>query len=135
MHLLNSESLSFVALCREISSDAVRKRASRDHDSPALAVLKRWIRELRKEYSPLPPGTTAIVFRLLFPEEDKRRVYHMKETLLTRRLSDLFGLKDGRLQSWNNSSASGCLGREVHDYVARTWSVRIYAFLLSRKSF
>lgn len=124
MLLLNA--LSFVAMCREISGAAVHKKAPDGSDSPALAVLKRWIRELRKEYSPLPPGTSAIIFRLLFPEEDKRRVYNMRETLLARRLSDLLCLTDGRLQSWNNSSSSGCLGQEVYDAIERTWTVRIY---------
>lgn len=83
----------------------------------ALAILVRWITKLQQSFSPLPPGTAAIVFRLLFPDEDPGRKYDMQETRLAQELVKIFGIsKNGRgesLQKWKGETTLGCLGDEV----------------------
>lgn len=80
-------------------------------------ILDRWIAELRRRYSPLPQGITAVIFLLLFPEEDSRRKYDMQETRLAQELTKCFGISmQGRgenLRCWNGETTTGCLGGEV----------------------
>ncbi|KAJ7695203.1 hypothetical protein B0H17DRAFT_1056785 [Mycena rosella] len=107
----------FVSLLREISHHRPRKAGVRRDKSsasyPALGVLKQWITRLRTQFAPLPEGTTAIVFRLLFPEEDARRKYDMQETRLASALADCFGISADALHQWGSDGSSGCLGEEV----------------------
>lgn len=69
--------------------------------------------QLRKVYSPLPLGTTAIIFKLLFPEEDHARKYDMQETRLSQHLAECFSVNSQNFQSWCSENSSGCLGAEV----------------------
>ena len=74
---------------------------------------------MRKNYSPLPRGTTASVLRLLFPEDDTQRKFGLQETLLAQYLgqcldsSTVFTGGAKQLKLWGQESASGCLGEEL----------------------
>ncbi|KAF8892101.1 hypothetical protein BD779DRAFT_1510846 [Infundibulicybe gibba] len=106
----------FCSLLREISQIPKRATSSNQNRSssfPALEVFRRWISELHNRFSPVPPGTTAIVFRLLFPEEDARRKYHMQETTLAKALGQSLGLDPAHLDKWAADGSSGCLGEEL----------------------
>ncbi|KAJ6591764.1 hypothetical protein DFH09DRAFT_1137908 [Mycena vulgaris] len=106
----------FVSLLREISHHIPRKagiRRDKHSEYPALVVLSKWIVRLRSEFAPLPEGTTAVVFRLLFPEEDTRRKYEMRETKLASALADCFGISATPLRNWGADGSTGCLGDEV----------------------
>ncbi|EIN06045.1 DNA ligase/mRNA capping enzyme, partial [Punctularia strigosozonata HHB-11173 SS5] len=99
----------------------------------------RWVADLNRRFHPLPKGTTAAVFKLLFPEDDARRKYDLQETRLARHLVTILGVSDqpggrgARLRAWNASNASGCLGEEVKrvldpaspDIDGRIWAVSI----------
>ncbi|KAJ7918946.1 DNA ligase N terminus-domain-containing protein [Mycena leptocephala] len=96
----------FVSLLREISRHSRSRKTGIRRDThnasyPALRVC------------PLPANTTAIVFRLIFPEEDTRRKYDMQETRLASALSDCFGISATPLRQWSADGSSGCLGQEV----------------------
>ena len=107
---------SFVSLCRAISEiEPVRagdkKRESLvDGKSIPLARkrLRKWLEEIRRQYSPLPPGTFAAIMRLLFPEQDVDRKYSMQEKRLGDQLAQALGIStekghSGRvLKSWND---------------------------------
>ncbi|KAJ7126560.1 hypothetical protein C8R43DRAFT_1134885 [Mycena crocata] len=107
----------FVSLLREISLHSRPRKAGVKRDKhiayPALAIFGKWIARLRSEFAPLPEGTTATVFRLLFPEEDARRKYDMKETRLASTLADCFGVSAEPLRKWGTDGSSGCLGDQV----------------------
>ncbi|KAF8216343.1 hypothetical protein K438DRAFT_1703159 [Mycena galopus ATCC 62051] len=104
----------FVSLLREISVHSRSKKAGTKRDKyPALVTLSNWIKTLRTKFAPLPSNTTAIVFRLLFPEEDTRRKYDMQETRLASALADCFGTSATPLCQWAADGSSGCLGEEV----------------------
>ncbi|KAJ7777837.1 hypothetical protein DFH07DRAFT_796301, partial [Mycena maculata] len=110
----------FVSLLREISLHSCPRKTGTRRDKhnasyPALDILKKWTARLRSQFSPLAPGTTAIVFRLLFPGEDARRKYDMQETRLAVALADCFGIpaKTKQLRQWGMDGSSGCLGEEV----------------------
>ncbi|KAI9464174.1 DNA ligase/mRNA capping enzyme [Boletus coccyginus] len=119
----------FVSLLREIASIPARTTLSRTHKSSVSSnhsprsVVNRWIAALRKNYSPLPRGTTASVLRLLFPEDDTQRKFGLQETLLAQYLgqcldsSTVFTGSAKRLKVWSQESASGCLGQELLRYV------------------
>jgi DNA ligase 4 len=109
---------SFVSLLYEISKASQCTAWNPSNGShPILRMFIRWVAELRRKYSPLPRGTTAAVFLLLFPEEDSRRKYDMQETRLSRELAKCFGVSmKGRgesLRLWNGETTVGCLGGEV----------------------
>jgi len=127
---LLEEGSSFVSLLREIASIPARTTLSRKHKSSVSSshsprtVVNKWIAALRKNYSPLPRGTTASVLRLLFPEDDTQRKFGLQETLLAQYLgqcldsSTVFTSGSAkRLKVWNQESASGCLGQELLRYV------------------
>ncbi|KIJ62038.1 hypothetical protein HYDPIDRAFT_42295 [Hydnomerulius pinastri MD-312] len=119
----------FVSLLREITRIPARTTSSRlnksargtSTHSPRI-VLSRWIETLRGKYSPLPRGTTASVFRLLFPEDDTQRKYDLQETRLAQSLaqcldsSTVFARDAARLKDWCKERASGCLGEELLKY-------------------
>ncbi|KAJ6621297.1 hypothetical protein B0H10DRAFT_2017849 [Mycena sp. CBHHK59/15] len=119
----------FTSLLREITQHSSPRKAGtrirRDKHPPsypALNILKKWIARLRDQFSLLPEGTTAIVFRLLFPEEDIRRKYDMQETRLASALADCFGISGNHLRRWRAHDSSGCLGEEVLRILNRTTS-------------
>jgi DNA ligase-4 len=85
--------------------------------------MKNWTNTLRTKFAPLPENTTAIVFRLLFPEEDTRRKYDMQETRLASALADCFGTSATPLRQWAADGSSGCLGEEVLKVLNKTSSV------------
>lgn len=95
-----------------------------------LAKFRKWIAELRRLYVPLPPDTTAIVFRLLFPDEDVRRKYGMKETRLARHLAEIYAVSTSangrgeRLLKWKGEDTPGCLGLEVRNILEANITVR-----------
>ncbi|TCD68425.1 hypothetical protein EIP91_010826 [Steccherinum ochraceum] len=113
----------FASLLREISFIPRKKKKTRATRSsgnpPAVETFRRWVDELRRLYPDLAPGTTATVFKLLFPEDDIARKYGMQEKILARYLADILLVStasDGRgrgLANWNASDAVGCLGCEV----------------------
>ena len=89
----------------------------------ALDILNRWLDALRKHYSSLPPGTTAIFFRLLFPEEDTKRKYEIQEKRLAGYLSGILGVSRKKLESWDSEGATGCLGNELQRLLAPKFAV------------
>ncbi|GBE86340.1 predicted protein [Sparassis crispa] len=124
----------FVSLVEAIGAIKPRKTSSTaphssDTTSPAFRTFQNWVAELRRRYAPLPYGTTAVVFRLLFPEEDVRRKYGMQETRLGLHLSNVLALSNithgrgRRLMHWNSQGALGCLGVEVRDIMSESSAV------------
>ncbi|KAH8093745.1 hypothetical protein BXZ70DRAFT_949037 [Cristinia sonorae] len=112
----------FASLLREISTIPRKKKTNptrRGAPAPSHQTFQNWVNELRRVYPSLAPGTTATIFRLLFPEEDVVRKYGMQETTLARYLADILRVStssDGRgqnLVNWNAATATGCLGSEV----------------------
>ncbi|KAK0570058.1 hypothetical protein OC861_000365 [Tilletia horrida] len=93
-----------------------------------LETCAQWIKRLPAGAGPGPqacaPGTTEIFFRLLFPEEDARRKYGVKETTMIHHLTRLLGVhRDDpaahTLSAWasppssqKTTSGSGCLAIE-----------------------
>lgn len=121
------EGSSFVSLLREIASIPARTTSSRAQKSSTSSnhsrtIANRWIEALRRDYSPLPRGTTASVLRLLFPEDDTPRKFGLQETLLAQYLgqcldsSTVFTGGAKHLKVWSLESASGCLGEELLKY-------------------
>ncbi|KAE8267193.1 hypothetical protein A4X09_0g5152 [Tilletia walkeri] len=97
---------------------AIRKEAVRE-------ATRDWIQKLPAGQGPGPqaclPGTTEAVFRLLFPEEDVRRRFRIKESTMIKHLSRAVNddQATAALQAWNKSTAarklttgSGCLAIE-----------------------
>ena len=86
-----------------------------------MQTFENWVSELHRRYDPLPPGTTAIVFRFLFPEEDAKRKYDMQETRLAHTISKALCLsrkgRGERLAAWKAETAVGCLGLEVRKVI------------------
>jgi len=63
----------------------------------ALTTFKRWFAKLQQLYSPVPEGTVGSVLRLMFPEEDGRRKYGLREGGFARILERCLGLGEGVL--------------------------------------
>ncbi|KAF8817586.1 hypothetical protein BYT27DRAFT_7227272 [Phlegmacium glaucopus] len=115
----------FCSLVREISklpAPQTRVRQVKHDDYPALQVFRKWVEELRKRFSPLPSNTTAICFRMLFPEEDIRRRFDIQETKMTQLLADCFGVEAKVFQKWSLEESSGCLGQELKVVLERSCS-------------
>ncbi|KAF5383833.1 hypothetical protein D9615_003674 [Tricholomella constricta] len=114
----------FCSLLREISQSPSHKAAAghryNNPNYPALTILRRWVNKLRKDFTPLPAGTSAIVFKLLFPDEDHGRKFDMQETRLSQNIADCFGIDKGFLGKWFSENASGCLGEELKLVLERT---------------
>lgn len=87
----------------------------------AAGVFKSWVEQLNERYGTVPKGTTALLFRLLFPEEDRRRVYNMQEKGLAAALEDVYVFKRNSLQSW---TSSGCLGLWLKKSLQPRFTVR-----------
>lgn len=121
-HIPNSQltqqcSSSFISLLREISQIPPQKTTTvrpRTNDSyPAIEIFRQWIVQLHINFSPLPLGSTSIIFRLLFPEEDVSRRYDMQETKLLQHLAEGLGVNARKLEQWRSDGSSGCLGKEL----------------------
>ncbi|KAH7922581.1 DNA ligase/mRNA capping enzyme [Leucogyrophana mollusca] len=116
--------------CLAVESTAARTSKKPQGTHPALDILNRWIKALRHNYSPIPRGTTAIILRLLFPEEDSHRKYDLQEHRLAQQLAKCLDassfppVKTTSLGNWNSNLGSGCLGREVLR-LARTDSMNL----------
>lgn len=107
---------------------AREKRNPASDSKATLQIFKKWIKELQRKYSHLPPGSLATIFCLLFPEEDTRRKYNMQETKLAEELAKCLGISlDGRgesLKKWNGENTLGCLGSEVKKLLDEASAVR-----------
>ncbi|PSR73821.1 hypothetical protein PHLCEN_2v10391 [Hermanssonia centrifuga] len=122
----------FASLLQAIASVKPKKVGSKtDTRKPpaALQTLKRWIEEVHKRYSPLPPSTTEVFFRLLFPEEDVSRKYGIQEAKLAQYLAKILAVsteRDGRgraLVDWKAENSVGCLGAEVRNLMEQTYMI------------
>ena len=113
------ELISALAKIRPHTTAERQPRNARYVDSLSYKTFKNWVTALRDRYSPLPPHTTAIIFRLLFPEENVQRKYGMQETRLAQHLVKILGVSSAaagrgeRLRNWKEEDALGCLGEEV----------------------
>lgn len=84
--------------------------------------------DLRLRHPQVSARIAAIVLRLLFPEEDRRRTYNVQESrlanivckMLTARGQDV-DLKN--LERWSAASRSGCLGVEICNVLSKYPSV------------
>ncbi|KAF9269005.1 DNA ligase/mRNA capping enzyme, partial [Marasmius fiardii PR-910] len=112
----------FTSLIREIAEDTAPK-THRKPQNP-LDTFNRWLKRLRKDFSPLPPGTTSIIFRFLFPHEDPRRKYGMQETKLSKELADCLCISDSRLVEWEEKGETVCLGDQLRHIMNPACSVR-----------
>ncbi|KAF7309678.1 DNA-LIGASE-A3 domain-containing protein [Mycena indigotica] len=101
----------FVSLLREI----------RGHNNSVLRVFNRWVTRLRTDFPDLAEGSTVTLFRFLFPEEDSRRKYDMKEVRLASAIADCFGISAKTLEGWTTSE-HGCLGMQVENVLQLTSS-------------
>lgn len=108
------------SLFREIASIVPRPAKNgntrdKNNDSLPVQTFKRWVNALHQKFGTPRPGTTAAIFRLLFPEEDGQRKYDMKEPKLIDELAKCYGVDPRRFTQW--SGVSGCLGDEVRAYL------------------
>ncbi|KAG7443683.1 uncharacterized protein BT62DRAFT_325260 [Guyanagaster necrorhizus] len=103
------------------SKNTIASRSKADH--PALNKFRLWVNAFRKRYPNPAKGTTAIVFRLLFPDEDVRRKYDMQEKQLAQALRDALATSNPRLLKWDQDGASGCLGAEVRQVMDQTSTI------------
>jgi DNA ligase-4 len=83
----------------------------------------------------------VVLFRLLFPEEDVRRRYDLKETRLACVLCDVLGVPKHtskgkallRWKEWTDGSETrpktGCLGDEVREVISATYTVCTHLFI------
>lgn len=72
---------------------------------PARDVLKEWLDDIRYEYGrdkhDLIPETTFLsILRLLLPEEDVRRKYHLQEFSIIKLLPDCLAIPDTLFKDW-----------------------------------
>ena len=140
---------SFVKLLHSISQvHPRRERTSHTVTNPrSLELVNLWFTELRRYV--IPPHTGRTLFRLFFPEEDVRRRYNVKETVLARTLAtEVFGLcvdvgsvgDACRLMQWSeyvdaaDVSKKGCLGTEVERTLADRYSVRSCCCFFSQRT-
>ncbi|KAK0446631.1 hypothetical protein EV421DRAFT_1901481 [Armillaria borealis] len=112
---------SLLTAIAQVSSNKNVKRSKTDY--PALTKFRLWVDAFRKRYPNPAKGTTATIFRLLFPEEDVRRKYDMQEKRLAQALGDALATSDPRLFKWDQDGASGCLGAEVRHVMEKTSTI------------
>jgi DNA ligase-4 len=126
---VNTLKSSFSSLIREISklrpsqSKSRPKRGSNNLEYPAFRIFGKWVEELHKRFSPLPPNTTSICFQFLFPEEDVHRKYNIQEARMVQLLADCFGIDNKTFENWSQEEATGCLGQELKVVLQRSCSV------------
>lgn len=126
-------SLSFAELVQEIAkkskakSIAERKAAAKDQAKtwfPALSVFKAYSQDLQA--GPLPPGTTSILFRFLFPEEDHKRKFGLRNKSLIRDIADSLGVTEDAF--CEQCDFAGCPGDYVYEFLLQRYSVSVIAF-------
>lgn len=124
---------SFVSLCRAISEieparvgDKQRQSIVNGDQVPLTRkCFRKWIVEIRKQYSPLSPGTFSAIMHLLFPEVDVDRRYSMQEKRLGEQLAQALGISTQKghcgeeLKKWNEFDTRGCLGNVVQGLFQR----------------
>ena len=112
-----SSSTSIVDLLNAIAKVAPKpvshNRHGEPNQRPARDVFKKWLTHFRSEHPNPPKGTTAIIFKLLFPECDTQRKYNMQEKKLGQVIADALGLHDHEFENWHLGGYSGTLGLEV----------------------
>ncbi|KAF9556668.1 DNA ligase/mRNA capping enzyme [Agrocybe pediades] len=96
------------------------RQSSNKHEYPTLRIFHNWIKGLHDKFSPIPPGTTAICFRLLFPEEDVHRKYEIQEASMASLLQDCFGIEKKKFDRRALEQSSGCLGQELRNVLEKT---------------
>ncbi|EJD40837.1 hypothetical protein AURDEDRAFT_170030 [Auricularia subglabra TFB-10046 SS5] len=122
------ESLSRIPPVRTAQSGGTRP------SDKAHTLLRRWIlsvQDHKDAASGLAPGTALAFFRLLFPDDDRRR-YGMQETALAEALVDVLGIsaagRGKRLVHWGEWSRTdpkvGCLGQELRQAYELSYSKR-----------
>jgi DNA ligase-4 len=130
----------FVLLINRLGSVSPTRRGKSTAQSPKkrlrrLEIIREWVQELRTAHPQLTPTITAMFFRFLFPNEDTRRRYNMKEAALAKTMCQVFGLHGHRnqrakfLMHWDSSfetkssSGTGCLGDEIRNVFVETFQV------------
>ncbi|KAJ3879815.1 hypothetical protein F5051DRAFT_349554 [Lentinula edodes] len=117
----------FAELVQEIAkkskakSIAERKAAGKDQSKtwfPALSVFKAYSRNLQA--GPPPPGTTSILFRFLFPEEDHKRKFGLRDKSLIRDIADSLGVTEDAL--CEQCDFAGCPGDHVYEFLLQRYS-------------
>ncbi|KAJ3806554.1 hypothetical protein F5876DRAFT_49818, partial [Lentinula aff. lateritia] len=120
-------SLSFAELVQEIAkkskakSIAERKAAGKDQAKtwfPALSVFKAYSRDLQA--GSLPSGTTSIIFRFLFPEEDHKRKFGLRDKSFIRDIADSLGVSEDAF--CERCDFAGCPGDHVHEFLLQRYS-------------
>jgi DNA ligase 4 len=111
--------------------------------------VNQWFTHLRRYYNVISSNTCKIFFRLFFPEEDVRRRYSIKETVLARTLAtDVFGFSKNprgvgdarRLMEWSeyagavDNARQGCLGVEVEKALLDRYSVRPCGYIFPTRT-
>ncbi|KAG0144175.1 hypothetical protein CROQUDRAFT_134532 [Cronartium quercuum f. sp. fusiforme G11] len=117
---------TFVDYLEAVASIPPRRgsKARSPQNKPAI-IFQSWVDHLPW---PVPPKTGAIIFRLLFPDQDVRRTYNMQEKTLARHIAGIYlvtnkpGTLGEKLLLWDQTSpdnngveigTDGCLGLEV----------------------
>jgi len=131
-----AQEITFATLCEYFDQIASRKprragtrtRAANDSSDKAAEDFMKWANHHLQW--PAPKNTGKIIFRLLFPEHDIRRVYNIKEARLAKHLAfihdvgTLRGQRGEALYNWKSTTEdqngietgkAGCLGLEVQD--------------------
>ncbi|KAK1227208.1 hypothetical protein PQX77_009842 [Marasmius sp. AFHP31] len=110
----------FGALVRKIAKET--NPVSRKKPRNPIESLNEWLKRLRTEFSPVPDGTTSIVFRFLFPHEDKRRIFDMQEKALSKEIGKALGVTDERFIYWDVIGETTCLGEQLETVLERSCS-------------
>jgi DNA ligase-4 len=128
-----------------LTSVASLSLKSKSKDAP-IDKFERWAKFVRAREGGVPPETGVVLFRLLFPEEDVRRKYDLKETRLAAALCDVLGVSKHSNRGkalvqwgeWTDASEerpkTGCLGDEVKQVLSATYMVcaRLFARVAGR---
>ncbi|KAJ3731805.1 hypothetical protein DFJ43DRAFT_1077544 [Lentinula guzmanii] len=85
---------------------------------PVLDVFKRFSRDMQA--GPLSPGTTSIIFRFLFPEEDHKRKFGLRDKTLIRDIADSLGINEETLM--DQDDFVGCPGDKVREFLDQRYS-------------
>ncbi|KZW03301.1 hypothetical protein EXIGLDRAFT_828657 [Exidia glandulosa HHB12029] len=118
----------FTDLVKTLSAVPPKPVGQRAPDK-AHTYLHKWIQSVQTHRDGLAPGTALAFFRLLFPEDDRRR-YSMQETALAQCLVDVLAIpSSGRgagLVGWGDWSRAqakaGCLGLELEAVLQPSFS-------------
>ncbi|OAV99744.1 hypothetical protein PTTG_00480 [Puccinia triticina 1-1 BBBD Race 1] len=109
---------------RKSKKAGARKQPAHDSSNQAAEDFEEWV----NLHWPVSRNTGKIIFRLLFPNQDVRRTYGLKEAKLGKYLGTLFSVQTGRgkrgegLVAWNSTTEdqngletgrAGCLGLEL----------------------